>query len=152
MQSNIIFGTQWFPEEKTIDTRISGDVSVQDIEQWEESLHFALGQIETGAEFRIMVDLFGYSPVNIEAHKRFRAVIPLTLSQYGWKVGYVDLFEDEKEKLQYVSTRGIKCIAAAHAHQDETKIGLYERSYSRDNEHFFTDPQKAREWLKGLAI
>ncbi|MCG2612969.1 hypothetical protein LZZ85_01715 [Terrimonas sp. NA20] len=152
MEATTVFGTNWFSEEKTIDTRVCGKVTFRDIELWEESLHLALQQIESGGVFRIMVDLFGFSPNNIETHKRFRSIIPVTLSQYGWKVGYVDLFNEEAEKLQYVNTRDIKCIAAAHAHQDETKIGLYQRSYSRYNEHFFTDPLLARKWLKELSV
>jgi hypothetical protein len=152
MQTTIVFGTEWFPEEKIIDTRLCGLSSLQDIEQWEASLHFALKQVEDGGSFKIMVDLFGFCATDFEAHKRFRTVIPVTLSQYGWKVGYVDLFNDEQEKLRYVNTRKIKCVAAAHAHQDETKIGLYERSYSCHNEHFFTDPVMARRWLKGLSL
>jgi hypothetical protein len=152
MQATTVFGTEWFPEEKTIDTRVCGAVNFYDIEQWEKSLHLALEQIESGGVFKIMVDLFGFSPNSVETHKRFRSVIPVTLSQYGWKVGYVDLFDEAAEKLQYVNTRDIRCIAAAHAHQDESKIGLYERSYSRYNEHFFTNPEEARKWLKRVSI
>ena len=152
MQATTVFGTDWFSEEKTIDTRVCGPVSFDDIEQWEQSLQFALQQIENGGVFKIVVDLCGFSPIDMETHKRFRQVIPVTLTQYGWKVGYIDLFEEEAKKLQYTNTRNIKCIAAAHVHQDETKIGLYERSYSRHNEHFFTDPAAARKWLKEFSI
>ena len=150
MQTDVQIGTAWFPDTTTIDTRISGPVSMADVIAWEKSLHQALEQIQEGGSFKIMVDLFGFAAADLEAHKRFRTIIPLTLSQYGWKVGYVDLFEDDAQKLQYNNTRGIRCFAAAHAHQDETKIGLYERSYSRPNEHYFTDPVQARQWLAGV--
>lgn len=140
-------GTDWFPDTTTIDTRISGNVNTQEVIFWEQSLHHALAQIPDHGEFRIMVDLFGFKAVDFEAHKRFRAIIPLTLSHYGWKVGYVDLFEEHATAIHYSNTRGIRCFAAAHAHQDETKIGLYERSYSRTDEHYFTDPVEARKWL-----
>lgn len=144
------FGTSWLPETKTIDTRISGNVNTQEVILWEQSLHRSLADIPSSGEFKIMVDLFGFQAVNFEAHKRFRGIIPITLSQYGWKVGYVDLFSDEAETIPYSNTRGIRCIGAAHAHQDETKIGLYQRSYSRPDEQYFTDPAEARNWLRQL--
>lgn len=150
MQTEVHFGTNWFPDTATIDTRISGDVNTQQVVLWEESLHHALAEVPAHGEFKIMVDLFGFKATDLEAHKRFRAVIPLTLSHYGWKVGYVDLFEDHAHTIQYSNTRGICCFGAAHAHQDETKIGLYERSYSRPDEHYFTDPVAARQWLAQL--
>jgi hypothetical protein len=88
-----------------------------------------------------------FKAINFEAHKCFRNVIPLTLAKYGWKVGYVDLFAEESSQMEYSNTRGIRCIKAAHVHQDETKIGLYERSYSREDERYFTDLEEASAWL-----
>lgn len=144
-------GTLWFPETKTIDTHISGSVNFSGVEQWEASLHRALSQIENNGVFKIMIDLHGFKAIDLDTHKRFRTIIPLTLSQYGWKVGYTDLFEEEAGSIQYMNIRGIQCIAAAHVHHDDTKIGLYERSYSRSNEHYFTDPAEARNWLQHIS-
>lgn len=60
---------------------------------------------------------------------------------------YVDLFEEDAKKLVLSVTRGITCIAAAHCHQDAGKIERYQSHYSRPNEHFFTDPEKAEKWI-----
>lgn len=147
MQTDVQIGTVWFPDTKTIDTQISGLVNVADVVAWEESLHKALNEIPSSGEFKIMIDLFGFKAKDLEAHKRFRTIIPLTLANYGWKVGYLDLFEEDEQRMRYSNTRGIQCFAAAHAHQDETKMGLYERSYSKKNERYFTDPTEARSWL-----
>ena len=47
--------------------------------------------------------------------------------------------------------RGIRCLTAAHCHQDETKISKYESLYSSVSERFFTDPQKAEAWIRSAA-
>jgi hypothetical protein len=150
MFTTVQSGTDWFPEEKIIDTRISGPVSVQDVILWEASLHHSLALIGDNTEFRIMIDMVGFEARDTEAHKRFRTVMPVTLSHYGWKIGYLELFEEEARDMRCIQTRGIQCIAAAHAHHDETKMGLYERSYSHDHEHYFTNADAARTWLRNL--
>jgi hypothetical protein len=143
--------TTWDPEKKLIVTSVQGDLSKDDIETWERSLHTALDGIEDGSTFKIMINMHGFTAVDIDAHKRFRAIIPLTLAQYNWKVGYVDLFEKEAKELVFTTTRGITCKGAAHAHHDATKMELYQARFSRNNERFFTDPQKAEQWIENLA-
>lgn len=96
--------------------------------------------------------MYGFKAVNIEAHKRFRAVVPLTLADYGWKVGYLNLFEEETQSMTFKNTRGIKCVAAAHSHQDKTKMDLYESRFSSEKEHFFIDPTQARQWIENLEM
>lgn len=144
--------TNWYPEKRLIVTQISGDLEKSDIEQWEKSFKDTLDQIEDDTTFKIHVNMNGFTAVNIDAHKRFRAVIPLTLADYGWKVGYVDLFEEEAKMMTYKNIRGIKCVGAAHSHQDETKMDLYETKFSSDKEHFFLDPVKARHWIENLEL
>ncbi len=95
--------------------------------------------------------MYGFKAVDIDAHKRFRTVIPLTLADYGWKVGYVNLFEDEAQTMIIRKIRGITCIAAAHAHQDETKMNLYEEKFSCNKERFFSDPIQARLWIENFG-
>lgn len=141
--------TDWYPHERLIVTHISGDVDKQDVEYWQQSLEQALDKVEDHSSFKIFVNLFGFKAVDLDAHKRFRAIVPETLARYNWKVGYVDLFE-EANSMQYTTTRGIQCVAAAHAHQDETKIEQYETRFGRDNEHFFTNQEAAMNWIKGV--
>ncbi len=141
--------TDWYPQQRLIVTHISGDVDKQDVEFWQQSLELALAKIEDNSSFKIFVNLFGFKAVDLETHKRFRTIVPETLARYNWKVGYVDLF-DEANSMQYSSTRGIQCVAAAHAHQDETKIEQYETRFGRDKERFFTNQETAIQWIRGV--
>lgn len=152
MTTTKITETTWYPEKRLIVTHISGDIEKDDIEQWEKSLQNTLDQIEDNSTFKIFVNLHGFNAVNIDAHKKFRGIVPLTLADYGWKVGYVGLFEEEAKTMVYKNTRGIQCIGAAHSHQDETKMGLYETRFSSEREHFFPDPTQARQWIERLEI
>ncbi len=141
-----IIGTNWWPDEKLIETKLIGEVDLDDIHSWKRSLTEAMNKIPEGGSFKIMVNLYGFKAVNIEAHKQYREIIPLLLAQYDWKVGYVNLFEESKT-MKFTRTRGIHCFAAVHVHQDEEKIRKYEENFGRTNEHFMTDPIKAMQWI-----
>ena len=151
MTYSTITQTHWYPDKKLIATHISGEVDVADIQTWEQSLKQALTQVEENSTFKIFVNLYGFKAVNIEAHKKFRSIIPSTLANYGWRVGYLDLFE-EAAGLSLTNTRGIACVAAAHAHQDASKIEAYEMRFGKTTEHFFTDPAKAEEWILKFPV
>lgn len=140
-------GTIYDRKRSIILTRLCGAASTGDIDAWGHSLREALSDIPDGASFRILVDLYGFTAGNFETHKYFRTIIPVTLAQYGWKVGYVDLFEQQASMLQYSTTRGISCTAAAHVHHDATKIDLYQSHFSTSREGFFTNTQTALRWL-----
>lgn len=144
--------TDWFPEKALIVTHISGHVTKEDIAAWEKSLLDTLQRLEENSSFKIFINLHGFQATDIEAHKRFRAIVPNALANYGWKVGYVDLFEEDAKKMTFHTTRGITCSAAVHCHQDVTKIELYEQKFSRENEHFFTDPSRALEWIEKYRL
>ncbi|MBM9501243.1 hypothetical protein JWG44_13380 [Leptospira sp. 201903071] len=143
--------TRWIPEKQLISTTIRGKMEVEDVELWERTLLDSLEQIPDNGVFKIFVNLHGFESANIEAHKRFRTIIPEVLSDYGWKVGYLDLFEESKQ-MRFRNHRGIRCLGAVHVHQDKTKIDSYEEKFGRDNEHFYTDPQIAEEWISSLAL
>jgi hypothetical protein len=141
--------SEWFPDNNLLITHISGDVTKEDISLWEQSLYTALERINDNGSFKILVNLYGFKAVDFEAHKAFRTIVPATLANYGWRTGYLDLFE-EAANLQLTQTRGISCIAAAHVHQDETKIEKYEALFGKATEHFFTDPFKAEHWIRSI--
>ncbi|SKB70890.1 hypothetical protein [Dyadobacter psychrophilus] len=141
-------GSEWFADEKLIITQISGDIEKEDVARWEQTLHAALNQIPDSGAFKIFINLHGFKAVDLDAHKQFRSIIPLTLANYGWKVGYLDMFPEEAEKLVISKNRNVQCIAAVHCHQDITKIEKYESLYSSDNEHFFTDVEAADAWIR----
>lgn len=147
MKQNKIMESRWDPEKKLLVTHISGEVNEADVEKWEETLLRELDRIPSNSQFRIFVNLYGFTAENFEAHKRFRTIIPVTLAQYGWKTGYTGLFEEDAAQMQITVTRGIHCIAAAHCHHDATKMELYETRFSHETEHYFTDPGKALIWI-----
>ena len=148
MTNTKTIASNWDPNKNLLITQLSGEVDQSDIVYWEESLQDALSQIDDQSFFKIFINIHGFKAIDLDTHKRFRSIIPLTLAQYGWKVGYVDLFEEEARHITYTHTRGIRCMAAAHTHQDESKIARYEAEFSRDAEHFFTNPTEAREWIE----
>jgi hypothetical protein len=151
MQSTLVLESEWLPEQRLIVTHISGEVNEAQIAEWEASLHRALAQIPDGGTFKIFVNLHGFKAVNLPAHKRFRDIVPLTLAQYGWRVGYLDLFEEQTKDLALTYHRQIRCVGAVHCHQDAEKIERYQAHYSRSNEHFYTDPVVARQWIEKMS-
>ena len=152
MATTKITETNWYPEKRLVVTHISGDLEKTDIEEWEKSFKETLEKIEDNSIFKIFINMYGFKAIDIDAHKRFREVVPLTLADYGWKVGYLNLFEEEEKTMTYTTTRGIRCVGAAHSHQDETKMELYETKFSSEREHFFPDPTQAMLWIENLKI
>jgi len=144
--------TNWYPDKRLLVTHISGELDKSDIEKWEKGFKNKLASLEDDTSFKILVDMYGFKAIDLDAHKRFRDIIPLTLADYGWKVGYLDLFEEEAGAITFKSLRGLKCVGAAHTHQDATKMDLYETRFSRNREHFFSDPVQARQWIEDLII
>ena len=147
----VIYKTEWHAELHMVETTLSGTVNEQDIEQWEQSLTQAFARIPDGTYFKIFINLHGFSAATLQAHKRYREIIPLLLANHDWKVGYVDLFEESK-LMKFRKIRNIGCIAAVHVHQDEEKIKKYEENFSRENEHYMTDPVKAKQWILSYPL
>ncbi|QMU26721.1 hypothetical protein [Adhaeribacter radiodurans] len=147
MEATQITRTNWYPNQSLIITQLSGNVDSAAISRWEQSLHESLNLVEDKGTFKILVNLYGFKATDIAAHKKFRTIIPETLATYGWRTGYLDLFEEAAD-LKLTNNRGIQCIAAAHVHQDETKIEKYETLFGKENEHFFTNPEVAEAWIK----
>lgn len=142
--------TTWYPEEMLLMTHISGDVDERDVEKWKKTLEQALDRIEDNGRFKIFVNLHGFKAVNFDAHKKFRVIIPSTLADYAFRVGYLGLFPEAQVTLK--NTRGIQCVAAVHVHQDDTKINNYDRQFGSDTERFFTDPDFAEKWIKTIDV
>jgi len=151
MKPEKIIRSEWLPDNHLIVSELYGDLNASDIEEWEGSLSEALSEIKDNGHFRILVNMFGFKATDLDAHKRFRGIIPLTLADYGWKVGYVALFEESKT-MTFRNIRGKTCIAAAHVHQDATKMEQYELRFGKANERFFTDPDAARSWIETLPL
>ncbi|RYD57942.1 MAG: hypothetical protein EOP56_06620 [Sphingobacteriales bacterium] len=142
--------TRYDPNNNLVTTTLSGFVNSEDVEQWKQSLSDTLDSLPENGGFKIFVNLHGFKAENFDVHKQFRNVIPLTLADYGFRAGYVEMFENVDLPLQ--NKRGIKCLAAAHCHQDETKIANYQQQFSKPNEQFFTDPLAAANWISKLQV
>ncbi|ULQ51329.1 hypothetical protein [Flavihumibacter fluvii] len=142
--------SNWNKATKLLTTQISGLVSLDDVQRWETSLKKALGEIEDGGVFKIMVNLHGFKAQNFEVHKAFREIVPRTLANYGWRVGYLEMFPEATVELR--NERGIRCKAAVHVHQDETKITNYDTHYSSASERYLTDVMRAKEWIDAISI
>jgi hypothetical protein len=143
--------TDWYPELSLLATRLSGEINSADIDRWKQSLLEKLSMVEDNSRFKILVNLYGFQAADLPTHKKYRTIIPELLAGYGWKVGYVNLFE-EAASMQLTYTRGIRCVAAAHVHQDETKIEKYESLFGKENEHFFTNPIAADAWIRTIQV
>ncbi len=79
--------TNWYPEKSLLVTQLSGILEKSDIENWEEEFVFTLENLEANTHFKLFVNLHGFTAANLEAHKRFRSVIPLTLVTMDGKWG-----------------------------------------------------------------
>lgn len=142
--------TIYIAEQQLIVTELSGELDLNDVEQWKQELHQVLNQLAPGTKFKILVNLHGFKAQNFEVHKKFRDTIPLTLADCGWYVGYLRMFPEAVITIR--SVNNTYCLAAAHVHQDETKIRNYADNYSMLNEGFFTDPMEARQWIEAIAV
>ncbi len=143
--------SKWFPEKRLIVTQLSGDIETRDITQWERTLNEALNQIEDKQTFKIIINSLGLNPGDIQTHQKYRSVVPTILAAYGWKVGYVNLFEEAAD-MKFSTTRGIRCVAAAHVHHDAGKMGMYDTSFGNAKERYFNDLISARNWICNLKV
>ncbi|MCE7060235.1 hypothetical protein [Dyadobacter sp. CY343] len=139
--------SEWYPAHRLIITQISGDMEIDDVIQWEQTLQIALSKVEDSGTFKIFVNLNGFNAANLDAHKYFRNIIPLTLAEYGWKVGYTAMFPEEAGQIVIRKKRNVQCVAAVHCHHDATKIEKYQALYSSSNEQFFTDEKVCQHWI-----
>ncbi|MBL8032480.1 MAG: hypothetical protein JNJ69_02180 [Leptospiraceae bacterium] len=150
MDNAVKTATAWNAATGIVTTTLSGPVDVADVKLWRRGLEATLAALPSDSRFRIYVNFFGLAPQSVEAHKSYRAVIPLTLSRYGWRVGYLALFP-EADNLPVTTTDGIRCTAAVHVHQDTYKIEEYDRRFGTGIERFFSDPHEAETWLTQCA-
>jgi hypothetical protein len=142
--------TLYLDSENLIVTHLTGELDTPDINEWNASLERTTMQLQPNTKFKILVNLHGFKALNFDAHKKFRVVIPTMLARYGWYVGYLRMFPEATVTIS--SKDDIYCIAAAHVHQDETKINNYSDNYQMKNEGFFTDPELARKWLDSIPV
>ncbi|HEY9741194.1 MAG TPA: hypothetical protein V6C90_11960 [Coleofasciculaceae cyanobacterium] len=139
----------WDASSKLLVTHLIGNVSVDDVRLWKESLNRELDRIFDNTNFKLIVNLYGYEPLSIFVHKEMRSIIPLMLAGYALRSALLDWFAPVD--LPIVKTRGISCIAVAHIHHDLHKMHGYDKKLGRANQRFFTDYTKAAEWIYAIG-
>ena len=138
--------SHWDDTLSVLQTELTGAVTRDDVERWKKRLYSELERIPDGRAFRLLLDLSGFEPVDLEAHKAMRLVIPEILLTHGMRPAFVDLFKDQGEPTVSVK-RKRRCFAFANVHHDKDKMSQYEVKIGRADQCFFTDPKEAYHWL-----
>jgi hypothetical protein len=142
-----IIQTTWDENTKIVTTQYKGPVTAKDAVKWTKSLWDVLNQLPSNSTFKLLVDLHGFEPDNLEAHKVSKHIIPDVLTKHNLRSAYLDLF-DQRPEATISSTRGIQCTAFANVHHDQNKMDDYRERIGTPNQQFFTSVDQAREWLK----
>ncbi|HET8796652.1 MAG TPA: STAS/SEC14 domain-containing protein [Thermoanaerobaculia bacterium] len=134
---------------KIIETQLTGTVTVEDVERWKAALEAEIASLPDGEVFALLVNIHGYEPASMEAHKAFRTVVPRTLARHGFRPGFADLLGTG---IDVTTERGVTCVAHANVHHDAKKMADYEQKIGRANERFFTRLEDARTWIRSSAF
>lgn len=138
----------YHPTTQVLELRLSGLLNFEDIDTWKLMIMKAVSEIPDNTEIRTLVNLFGFKAENFEVHKAYRNIIPLLLADFGYRIGYLDMFPEATVELRH--HRGIRCVAMANVHQDATKMKDYQERFSNPHEQYFTDQDAAVNWIYGL--
>ena len=129
-------------------TDLTGAVTTAAVAQWREGLQREVAKIPDRTSFRLLLNLSGFEPVTIDAHKAMRTVVPEILARHGLRPAFIDLF-DERPEMVITTSRGVRCIAFANVHHDGARMTDYEQRIGKPNQKFFTDVSAAEAWLRG---
>ena len=140
----------WNSTTLILETELTGDVTHADVMLWREGLERTLAALPSGQPFKLLYNLHGYEPADLDAHKAMRTVIPELLAAHGMRPAVADLF-DERPEVHVTVTGGKTCIGFANVHHDETKMNNYESKVAKANQRFFTDRRQALQWLEALT-
>lgn len=147
---------QWVPRAflgsvttPVVTTELRGSVTVADVERWAARLRGDVAALPEGTRFRLLLDLTGYEPADIAAHKAMRLVVPRLLADHGMRPAFADLFpEDEAPVVR--AEQGVVVEAFANVHHDPEKMRRYEELIATPTQRFFTSRGDAEAWLAGL--
>jgi hypothetical protein len=146
MAGQPLMDTRWDPDRAVLTTQLKGHVDVEDVLTWRVGLTEALQRLPDGTAFRLLLDIDGYEPASLEAHKKMRTVIPEVLLRHGLRPAFLDLFP-EAEEPAVSADRGVVCIAFANVHHDGTKMARYDQEIATPTQRFFTSRAEAEAWL-----
>jgi hypothetical protein len=140
----------WDATTRTLRTELRGAVAGADVESWRQGLHREVARIPANSGFKLLLDLRGFEPVDLDAHKAMRKVVPELLIGHGMRPAFLGLFDDAPE-VAVTTENGVVVQAFANVHHDETKMGDYERRIGTDTQRFLTDREAAEAWLAGIG-
>jgi hypothetical protein len=121
-------------------------VDVAAVRAWKEGLEAAVALIPDGTPFRLLLDLTGYEPAALDAHREMRTVVPELLVAHGLRPAFADLYPEAPEP-QLRTERDVVCVAFANVHHDDEKMSRYEERIATTNQRFFTSRAAAEDWL-----
>lgn len=145
----IPIGSTWDAGRRVLETRLSGVVQADDVQRWKEGLVREMSRLAEGARFKLLLDLRGFEPADLDVHKAMREVVPRLLAAHGMRPAFIDLF-DERPELAINTSRGIQCVAFANVHHDGAKMRDYEQRIAKPNQRFFTSRTEAEAWIDSL--
>lgn len=136
---------------KILSIQLSGIINSDDLIKFQSLIIDCCEIIPDKSVIKVLIDLTGFEAFDLKVHKQFRNILPNTLLNLGWKIGYLKLFEEAKD-IKPINIRGIQCIALAYCHHDESKMINYEANCGSEYEHYFTNSKIAFEWLLGVKF
>lgn len=143
--------SMWNAASALLITSLTGPVTVRDVQAWRLGLHAVEDKLPEGVAFRLLLNLHGFAPADLDAHREMRTVVPLLLARHGMRPAFLDLF-DERPELPITLHRQVRCVAFANVHHDAAKMASYEARIGRAQQRFFTDRQSAEAWLMRRAL
>jgi hypothetical protein len=145
-----IISTTWEPLHDLLVTTLSGKIDSNDVDTWHFTLKNAAAKIPDESSFKILVNLYGFEAETTAVHKKYRTIMPLFLADYGYRIGYLDMFPEAA--IQLGTTRGIRCVAMANVHHNADKMNDYQNRFSSEHEQYFTDQEGALRWITDLRM
>lgn len=146
---NKVIHSEWYPSEGLLTTTLTGVIQEEDIYDWEASLYRVAQFIPRNATFKALINLLYFEATDFTVHHQFRKVLPLFLSDYGYRIGYLDLFSEAIIELR--NERNIQCVAVAVIHHNEFKMKDYNSRFGNKHEQYFADPAKANSWIENIS-
>ncbi len=142
--------SRWDPIRAVLVTELRGPVDVAEVAAWRDGLQMEVDRIPDGTRFRLLLDLTGFEPAGLDAHKAMRTVVPCLLLAHGLRPAFLDLFPEMAEP-EIRTERGVVCVAFPNVHHDPDKMGRYEERIATGNQRFFTSRAEGEEWLSSVG-
>lgn len=143
-------GSSYDPGSRVLVTRLSGTVTTSDVAGWIDGLREAVETVPTAGTFKLLFDLTGYQPADLEAHRAMRNVVPQLLAECGLRPAYLDLFDDQPE-VDIAAEPRVRCTALANVHHDEDHMQGYQLRAGRPEQRFLSDRDEAVRWIERTA-